>query len=86
MEPYEVGTHVKYHGSKDYMYGQYVITGHYSMDLRPDLTKEEKDIYYSGGEAYEMWRVGAVQKMGNRDGNYLYSVRRASITVVPPEG
>ena len=39
MEPYEVGTHVKYHGSKEDYHGiVYEITGHHDIRLtRPDV-------------------------------------------------
>lgn len=75
------GTKVRYHGSLDYMHGEYTVVGPYDLTLRSDLTPEKRAEHYPDGVAYELWPVGVPIKFGNRD-QALYSVRRQSFTVI----
>ena len=87
MEPYEVGTHVKYHGSKEDYHGiVYEITGHHDIRLtRPDIVARYGEEFvtekFPDGCAYLLFPVGADKKTDNRN-LFLNSVRRESITPV----
>jgi hypothetical protein len=89
MEPYAVGTHVEYHGSKQDYHGiVYEITGHYDIRLtRPDVLAHYGEEFvtqkYPDGCAYSLWPVGVSMKLDDRHLS-LNSVRRESITPVEP--
>lgn len=84
MEPYKIGTVVRYRGSKEHMHGEYRVTGH-GTPGRPGAsevyTVEELAGYYPDGVSYDLWPVGVPHKFGERD-KALYYVRRESITPV----
>lgn len=88
MEPYPVGTHVKYHGSKEDYHGiVYEITGHHDIRLtRPDVLEHYGEEFvaekYPDGCAYSLWPAGVSKKMDDRHLS-LKSVRRSSITPIP---
>jgi hypothetical protein len=88
MEPYPVGTHVKYHGSLDDYHGVvYEITDHHDIRVsRPDIvahySAEFIDEKFPDGCGYSLWPVGVDKKFGYRHLS-LNSVRRSSITPIP---
>lgn len=82
MDKLEVGTKVRYHGSIDYMHGEYEIIGVVDPDYHRAVKGDAVvDAYYPGDEAYDLWPVGVPRKFGNRDRSLSF-VRRASITVL----
>lgn len=84
MEPYAIGTKVRYHGSLAYMRGEYEIT-EYGAQGSPDAqlyyNQDELNEYYPDGVSYHLWPVGVPHKFCERD-KALYYVRRGSITPV----
>lgn len=89
MEPLANGTIVNYHGSLDYLHGQYEIES--SVDARqhrPDLLAIKGEAFmdeaYPDGVSYFLWPVGVEKRYRNR-GEGLNSVRRSSLTVVASE-
>lgn len=89
LEPYAIGTVVRYHGSLTHMHRVYRITGHSSPKLyRPDLaqyTDEQVAEWYPDNTAYMMWPVGVAEDDPRNRGKYLTSVRRQSITPEPEQ-
>ena len=85
MEPLEIGTIVRYHGSIRSYHGEYEIVGLTDLDyLHAVKGNAVANEYYPDGLAYELWPVGVEKKFGNR-GLSLYHVRPGSITVVTSE-
>lgn len=76
-----VGTKVRYHGSVDYLHGEYEVEGYCEVSERGDLTPEQVTEHWPDGVSYELWPVGMPRKFGLRE-NALYFVRRSSFTVL----
>lgn len=73
MTPVQDGTLVRYHGSMDYMHGDYVV--HASHDAFKHVSA------YVDGQAYVLRKADAPVKMDNLSG-WLSNVRRTSFTVI----
>lgn len=79
-----IGTKVRYHGSIDYMHGEYVITGYgadYLMEAQRTKLGDDFERYYPDGVAYTLMPEGVEYNYRNRD-EALYAVRPASISLV----
>lgn len=70
MTPVPVGTRVRYHGSLDYLHGEYVVTAHTEPRSHPSA--------YVDGTAYTLWEADVDLNVGE----VLRNTRRTSFTVV----
>jgi hypothetical protein len=79
-----VGTKVRYHGSHEYLHGEYTVLGYSDFADRSFIfTPEVIAEHYPDGFAYDIWPVGVPYKFGNvRDGYGLHFVRHKNLTVI----
>jgi hypothetical protein len=83
-DPVPVGTVVWYKVFRGNQEEKFEIIDHASPHDHPHpppISKEGMDEMYPDGVAYVLWRVGALKKFGNRDGNEFCWVRRPSFRV-----